>query len=215
MKEEYSMKSKYLRLGTVIAMLVLCLALLCFGVYSIVIGTSGIRNDVTFESGDDNVFVRINAEYSGPELSSGQSTYFYELTRENSQAYAGEKISIPGWVLGQTNFDTTHTVITLTFSIENLNTERELGVTFTNIAYDPEQKFTTAYAQSSDPQGLDSATLVYPQGSNLGTVNINQIVIEKSGTLYLKLVYTLQNFNEPFDFLNNIDVNLQSLDLNN
>ena len=207
------MKSKYIRLTLVIVMLVLSLALLTFGVYSIVVGNSGVSNTVSFDSGDDNVFVRINAEYTGPELSSQYTeTYSYELDRQNEGAYDENPVNIPGWTLGQTNFTTTETVITFTFKIDNLNSQRALGVEFRELAYDPDQKFTTAYAQAQSEEELATAQTNTLSGSNINTVNIDQIVIPESGTLYVKLVYTLVNFNEQFQFLNNIDVVFQSIE---
>lgn len=205
------MKSKYVRLSLVIVMLVLSLALLTVGVYSIVINNSGVSNTISFDSGDDNVFVRINAEYSGPALDDKySSTFYYELDRSNEDAYTQESV-IPGWALGQTNFTSTEKVISLTFKIENLNSQRALGVEFRELAYDPDQKFTTEYAQAQTEDELESAEL-QTLSSGVNTVNIGQIVIPESGMLCVKIVYTLENFDQQFDFENNIDVVFQSIE---
>lgn len=206
------MNSKYVRLTLVIVMLVLSLALLTFGVYSIVVSNSGVSNTVSFDSGDDNVFVKVDAEYTGPTLDEGfKATHHFQITRDNENAYLDEEMVIPSWSLGQTNFSSTETVITLTFTIENLNSQRTLGVEFRELAYDPAQKFTTAYAQAADLEELETVELITLDGTNQNTVNIDQIVIPQSETVCVKLVYTLQNFDEQFQFLNNVDVVFESI----
>ena len=206
------MNSKYVRLTLVIVMLVLSLALLTFGVYSIVVNNSGVSNTVSFDSGDDNVFVKVDAQYSGPTLDEGfKATHHFQITRDNENAYLDEEMVIPSWSLGQTNFSSTETVITLTFTIENLNSQRALGVEFRELAYDPAQKFTTEYAQATDLEELETVELITLDGTNQNTVNIDQIVIPQSETVCVKLVYTLQNFDEQFQFLNNVDVVFESI----
>ncbi len=209
------MKSKYIRLTLVVTMLLLSIALLTFGVYSIVVKNSGVSNNVSFNSGDDNVFVRINAEYDGPALSNQDSkTYFYELNRQNEGAYEENGLLFDVWDLGPTNFTSTETVITLTFQIDNLNDKRQLGVEFKDLAYDPEQKFTTAYAQAQTEEDLATAQTNLLSAIDGNTVNIGQIVIPEEGTLFIKLIYTLENFDETFsDFVNNINVVFQSIEL--
>lgn len=210
------MKSRYIRLSLVILMLVLSLALLTFGVYSIVTDYSGVSNTVSFDNGDENVFVRINAKYEGPELAEG----FYdevnlELNRSHTGAYDDEElIETSGdwkWALGETNFTSEKTVISFTFTITNLNDVNALGVEFKNIAYDIDQRFTTSYKQAQSSEELTDAPLNLMSGSNLSTVDLEQIVIPKDGTLCVSIVFQLEQFDQQFSLLNNIDIVFETI----
>lgn len=214
------MKSRYIRLSLVILMLILCLALLTFGVYSIVTDYSGVSNTVSFDNGDENVFVRINAKYEGPKLAEGYNDEVnLELNRSHSGAYDDEElIETSGdwrWELGATNFTSEQTTISFTFTITNLNDVNALGVEFRNIAYDIDQKFTTSYKQAASPEALADAPLNTLTGSNENTVDIEQIVIPQSEkqteTLCVSIIFQLEQFDQQFSFLNNIDIVFETI----
>lgn len=210
------MKSRYIRLSLVILMLVLSLALLTFGVYSIVTDYSGVSNTVSFDNGDENVFVRINAKYEGPELAEGYNDEVnLELNRSHTGAYDDEElIQTSGdwkWALGETNFTSEKTVISFTFTITNLNDVNALGVEFKNIAYDIDQRFTTSYKQAQSSEELTDAPLNLMSGSNLSTVDLEQIVIPKDGTLCVSIVFQLEQFDQQFSLLNNIDIVFETI----
>ncbi len=197
-------------------MLVLSLALLTFGVYSIVTNYSGVSNTVSFDNGDENVFVRINAKYEGPKLAEGYNDEVnLELNRSHTGAYDDEElIQTSGdwrWALGETNFTSEQTVISFTFTITNLNDVNALGVEFQNIAYDIDQRFTTSYKQAQSSEELADAPLNLMSGSNLSTVDIEQIVIPQNGVLYLTITFELQQFDQQFSLLNNIDIIFETI----
>ena len=197
-------------------MLVLSLALLTFGVYSIVTDYSGVSNTVSFDNGDENVFVRINAKYEGPELAEGYNDEVnLELNRSHTGAYDDEElIQTSGdwkWALGETNFTSEKTVISFTFTITNLNDVNALGVEFKNIAYDIDQRFTTSYKQAQSSEELTDAPLNLMSGSNLSTVDLEQIVIPKDGTLCVSIVFQLEQFDQQFSLLNNIDIVFETI----
>ena len=209
------MKSRYIRLSLVILMLVLSLALLTFGVYSIVTDYSGVSNTVSFDNGDENVFVRINAKYEGPELAEGYNDEVnLELNRSHTGAYDDEElIQTSGdwkWALGETNFTSEKTVISFTFTITNLNDVNALGVEFKNIAYDIDQRFTTSYKQAQSSEELTDAQLNLLSGSK-ETVDLEQIVIPKDGTLCVSIVFQLKQFDQQFSLLNNIDIVFETI----
>lgn len=212
------MKSKYIRLSIVVIMLVLCLALLTFGVYSIVTNYSGVSNTVSFDNGDENVFVRINAKYEGPALQNGaRQEVNVEINRDNPEAYDDEElIKTSGdwqWDLGPTNFTSEQTLISFTFVITNLNNVNAVGVEFRNIAYDIGQRFSTSYKQAESEEELADATLNTLSSTNENTVNIDQITIPENGVLYVNIVFELKQFDQKIDppVKNNIDIVLETI----
>lgn len=213
------MKSRYIRLSLVILMLVLSLALLTFGVYSIVTNYSGVSNTVSFDNGDENVFVRINAKYEGPALAEGYNDEVnLELNRSHTGAYDDEELIDTEesggdwrWALGETNFTSKQTVISFTFTITNLNGVNALGVEFKNIAYDIDQRFTTSYKQAQSSEELADAQLNLLSGSNQETVDLEQIVIPKDGTLCVSIVFQLEQFAQQFRLLNNIVIVFETI----
>ena len=195
---------KRVRLSLIVIMLVIILLLLGFGVYAFVAGNSGITNNVMFNSGDENVFVKIDADYNGPTLSTaGAQVQYptYTLGRDMGPAYRDEPVDIPSWELGITNFTTTQTVIKLTFVFENLNNVNGLNVSVGNIAYDVEQKFTTSYAVTNSKDAIDSQTptLLY---STENTAVMPVQYAAPGETLCIRLIFAVALFDKDFSFAN-------------
>lgn len=206
---------KRYRLILTIVMLVLIVALLSFGVYSLVKSNLGVANSTVFESGNDNVFVKISAEYDGPQLQSEyaeNSTYGFTLDQAKREAYQDQQVPISPWNLGRTDFSTQNTKITLTFTFENLNSEYDLAVDISNVAFDSEGKFATSYASAINESDLVTVVPTTIQSSsNVNVATIPQFVVEKNGKIVIQLTYELKKFDKEFAFTNNISVLLTAL----
>lgn len=200
---------KHFKLISTIVMLALVVFLLGFGVYSAAMASNGISNNVKFDTGSKNVFVKINGSYSGPTLTSNgaQATYYYELNKNNSAAYGDEKVNINPWYLGATNFTSTETVISLTFTFENLNNESELDIDISDVAFDADQKFTTSYiaVNAEDALLTTNPTLISSAEEN-GKAVIPTQTTTFGEKLYIKIIYELKKFDTNFQLDNNINV---------
>ena len=191
-----------IRLIIVVVMLVITLSMLGVGVYTGLSLNKGIKNQVDFNRGDENVFVEIKSEYAGPKLADGKDqSYYFILDRENENAYKDTNM-IPAWDLGATNFKTTETIISLTFTIKNINgAGGNLSIKVSDFAFDAEQKFETSCLVANDVDSLESAdkTILNSQDPLIFTVaDGNQISF--------RLVYELKKFDKKFRFDNNVEI---------
>lgn len=203
------------KLTITITLLAIIILLLGFGVFALVRANTGIANTTDFVSGDDNVFVRITGEYYGPELTTNGAvkTYYYQLTREDREGYTNDQISITPWILGNTNFTESNTMISLTFTFENLNGVNDLSIDITKIACDLDQKFTTSYIVALNENDLNTNQPTKLEPTNKTSIaNLPNIVAHNGEKVYVKIIYQLQNFAESFNFENNITINFSSLD---
>ena len=200
---------KHFRLIISIIMLILILALLSFGVYSILKGNSGVSNNTDFNSGDENVFVRVECSYDGPELvSTGATpTQSYEIKKDDPSSYENGPITLNSWFLGETNFTNTENKISLTFVITNLNDKNGLNINFSNLAYDSAKRFTTSYVTGNSTNDLEtSEPIILNSNSANSVVDVPQLTIGAGQTIYVRLIYELKNFSSAFAFNNNITV---------
>ncbi len=198
---------KRFRLITSIVMLVLILALLSFGVYSILKGNTGIANITDFNSGDENVFVKVDCSYSGPALVSQGATAnkTYEIKKDDPSSYDNGPINLDSWYLGETNFTSNEPKITLTFVVTNLNDKNGLYINISKLAYDGSQRFTTSYVTASSQSDLETftPTLLTATSAN-NTVDVPQLTLQAGQSMYIQLIYELENFSSAFTFNNNI-----------
>ncbi len=205
---------KHFRLISSIIMLVLILALLSFGVYSILKGNSGIANNTDFNSGDENVFVKVECSYSGPDLISEGATAnkTYEIKKDDPSSYENGPINLDSWYLGETNFTANEPKITLTFVMTNLNDKQGLNISFSNLAYDASQRFTTSYITANTASDLDTFTPTPLTSITANNVcNVPTITVQAGQTIYIRLVYELNDFSRAFSFNNNITVLFETI----
>ncbi len=199
---------KRFRLITSIVMLVLILALLSFGVYSVLKDNTGISNTTDFNSGDENVFVKVDCSYSGPALVSQGATAnkTYEIKKDDPSSYENGPINLDSWYLGETNFTSNEPKITLTFIVTNLNEKNGLSINISNLAYDSSKRFTTSYATADSLSNLETAEKHSPAPSSASnTVDVPQLSVQAGETIYIQLIYELKNFSSAFTFNNNVE----------
>ena len=191
-----------IKLIIVVVMLAITLSLLGIGVYTGLSANRGIKNQVDFNRGDENVFVEIKSEYNGPSLPEGKDkTYYYILDRDNENAYKDTNM-IPSWDLGATNFRTTETIISFTFTIKNINgAGGNLIVKVSDFAFDSEQKFETSCLVANDVDSLESATKTYLNSTDPLIFNV-----QDGNQVSFRLVYELKKFDQKFKFDNNIKI---------
>ena len=109
--------------------------------------------------------------------------------------------------MGPTYFFNRDYEITLTFTLQNLNTDNGLTVNFKNLAFDQYGKFHTSYAIASTRSELAEMSFTkITEGNGNNTANIPEIVIEKSAQKIVQIKFTQKVFNEEFEFDNNIQV---------
>ena len=201
------------KLTITITLLIIIFLLLGFGVFAIIRANTGIANTTDFVSGDENVFVRITGAYEGPELvtNGATETYYYELDRADREGYTNEQINIAPWVLGKTNFTEKNTLISLTFTFENLNGVNDLTIDITNVACDINQKFVTSYITTTNQDELNTIQPTVLSANASNTASLPSITAQNGKIVYVKIIYQLQNFAESFDFQNNININFSTL----
>ena len=199
---------KKFRFTTTIALLIITICLLTFGVVAILLNQQGVINDTIFISGNDNVFVRITANYDGPALRdeySNNSTYTFTLDRDKRESYGSNPVNISPWYLGETNFTTEETTITLTFTFDNLNPVNDMYIDMSKIAQDPNQRFTTSYKTAVSVAELENAEPTLLTGTET-EATLPQLTVEENSSITVQIIYELVNQNYEFEFANNIKV---------
>ena len=190
------------RLIIVIVMLVVTLSMLGVGVYTGLSANRGIKNQVDFNRGDENVFVEIKSEYNGPKLAEGkEKTYYFILDRENEKAYEDTDM-IPAWDLGATNFKATETIISFTFTIKNINgAGGNLSIKVSDFAFDAEQRFETSCLVANDADSLETADKTI-----LNSQDPLMFSVADGNQISFRIVYELKKFDKKFKFDNNIKI---------
>lgn len=184
-------------------MLVVMVALLSFGVVSIVTGNKGIANKTTFVSGNENVFVEINAKYNGPELASAyRDTYYYRLDSNNSQAFQDTEVVIDGWALGNVDLSFSKNEMTMVYSFKNLNQEYPLKVTISDFGFDPTGRLKTYYEIADSEELLASAEKIHVTSGTSSA--IPTLTIPTNTTKWIKLSFELTKFDKQISIDNNI-----------
>ena len=204
---------KHFRLTLSIIMLALILILFSFGVYAILRPNTGIANNTDFISGDENVFVSVDCLYNGPTLTTADATptKSYVINQTDPDSYKDGPITLDSWKLGRTDFTSTQTVISLTFTIKNLNTKNSLNVSMTNLAYDFNQRFTTTYKQAPSVEELEQAGASDCESTSASAVcQVPTINILPGQSCCIKLIYELKNFSSSFSLENNVQVLFES-----
>lgn len=195
------------RLIAISIMLIVVLGLFGFGVYAIFKGNDGVLNNTGFVSGDENVFVNINGTYSGPHLENDkQAIYSFNITRDMQIANSEHPINVPSWDLGTTNFTRQENKISILFMFTNTNEERSLAATLSNIAVDNDEKFLTQIRSAKTKTDLETTNpvVIDYENNNIGKpVTFNML---KSETIFIEVLFTIQTFNQPFSFINNMIV---------
>ena len=206
------MKNKW-KLYTTIATLVLMIGLLSYTVYATITGNSGVANRTEFISGDENVFVDISATYSGPALiaSDAQTTFTLKITRDNQDSFNENSLTPAVWNIGKTNFVAhEHETIAFTFVIKNLNTETDLNITFSQIAVDYAQRFSSTFYVYDEGQTPTTGISLTAQDANTKTAEADMLTIEKGATKVVKVEFKLLSYASDFEFANNMKVVMAS-----
>ena len=202
---------KNVKLVIVIVLLIITLLMFGVGIYTGLVVNRGIKNQVDFNRGDENVFVKITAKYDGPKLpDTAKESYTCTIDRANTDAYKDKNI-IPTWTLGTTNFRTTETEISFTFTIENINgAGGRLDIAISDFAFDEEQKFETSYFVANDVESLQTTTGTLLTSNEALTLSVND-----GKQISFRLVYQLKKFDTKFRFDNNIQISLTNVTANN
>ena len=203
------------KLYAAITVLVIMTGLLSFAVYAAINPTSGVANRTEFVTGDENVFVNISATYDGPPsiTPNAETSYTFALDRNNSSAYEENKLNNRVWNVGRTNFVAhEYETITFTYNVENLNTANELNLTFSQIAVDFAQRFSTkiyVYDINTTP-GEEPCTDLYAQDDTVKNVTAPTITLGKGESKIIKVEFKLLSYSEDFEFANNMKVLMET-----
>ena len=203
------------KLYAAITVLVIMTGLLSFAVYAAVNPTTGIANRTEFVTGDENVFVNVNAVYDGPEsiTPNAESSFSFTLDRNTESAYEENKLNTRVWNVGRTNFVAhENETISFTYTVKNLNTANELNLTFSQIAVDYAQRFSTkiyVYDVGITPTE-EHCTVLYAQDDTTKSVLADTITLGKGATKIIKIEFHLEAYAQDFEFANNIKVLMET-----
>ena len=192
-----------------IIVLVLMVGLFGYSVYASLRSYVGIANKTEFVTGDENVFVRIDANYEGPTpQGTGYATeFFYELNRTIDDAFNETPVRINDWYIGTTNFIAhEQETIAFVFEITNLNTVNNLQITFSNIASDYEERFLTKIYEYAVGAEKGNGSVLTPASSTalVATSPIYELLSGQAKTY--RIEFTLNTYSKDFQFDNNMKV---------
>ena len=191
------------RLWITVAMLVIMLCALTFGVVSVATSNKGVANTTVFVSGNENVFVEINAKYKGPELPSGTlNTVNYKIDKKTEGAFDDKEIELAKWELGKINLSYNEQEIEMRYSFRNLNAEYPLKVSTSNFAFDSEGRLQTFYEIADSEESFDDERLIKVTSQDQDAIQTMEIPV---GTIkYIRIKFKLTKFNKRFEFNNSI-----------
>ena len=201
------------RLWITIAMLVIMLCALTFGVVSVATSNKGIANTTTFVSGNENVFVDINGKYfNGPALQNGVSDSINcKIDKKTEGAFNDTEVELAKWELGKINLSYNEQEMEMRYSFRNLNQEYALKVSTSDFAFDSEDRLQTFYEIADSEDSYNDERLVKVTSNEQDAIETMEIPVNT--IKYIRIKFKLTKFNKRFEFSNNIKFLLE-VDLN-
>ena len=226
-------KGKILIYSVVLLLLVACVGL---GAFSLVIKDSYSNNKITFEVNNNGAYCKVSGKYYYNGAEQTDKNYDPTAYTQSSDLQPEKFEGFPVWNIGESMFDVEYEgaspeTLTYEITIENLNSEKALTITLSDVAVGEKQKeqetlmcFYTkityqlsneeAEVQFNNKTGEEVNIGYYTSGQKSVDVSaIKEIPVASSITITIELERKTKT--EEFTFLNNFKVNIDTVNTQN
>lgn len=226
-------KGKILIYSVVLLLLVACVGL---GAFSLVMKDRYTNNKITFEVNYDGAYCKVSGKYYYNGNEQTDKRYDPTAYTQSSDLQPEKFEGFPVWNIGESMFDVEYKgenpeTLTYEITIENLNPEKTLAITLSDVAVGEKQKaqetfmcfYTKITYQLSDEEaevqfnnktGEEVNIGYYTSGQKTVDVSaIKEIPVASSITITIELERKTKT--EEFTFLNNFKVNIDTVNTQN